>query len=88
MQYLRLQTPAEYVADISKSGLQVVRIKNRFNRKYDANKYSAGYRDLQFNVLVPNTQLIWELQVHLKDIEALKTKLRDQAIHLKLGYFI
>ena len=69
----------EYVADISKSGLQVVRIKNRFDRKYDANKESAGYRDLQFNVLVPNTQLIWELQVHLKDIEALKTKLRDQA---------
>ena len=69
----------EYIADISKSGLQVVRIKNRFARNYDANKESAGYRDLQFNVLVPNTQLIWELQIHLKDIEALKTTLRDQA---------
>ena len=72
-------TLVEYIADISKSGLQVVRIKNRFARSYNANKESAGYRDLQFNVLVPKTQLIWELQVHLKDIEALKTKLRDQA---------
>ena len=31
----------EYIADISKSGLQVVRIKNRFARNYDANKESA-----------------------------------------------
>jgi hypothetical protein len=69
----------EYVADFSKSGLQVVRIKNRFARNYDANKESAGYRDLQFNVLVPNTKLIWELQVHLKDVEALKSNLRDQS---------
>ena len=68
----------ECISNFSKSGLRVVRIKNRFDRKYNANRDSAGYRDLQFNILVPNTKLIWELQVHLKDIEDLKTKLRDQ----------
>ena len=68
----------EFLADFEKSGLQVIRVKNRFDRSYDVNRESAGYRDLQLILLVPDTGLIWELQVHLEDIEKLRTDLRDQ----------
>ena len=64
--------------DLAVSNLQLLRVKNRFDRKYQAEQ-SAGYRDLQFNVQVPGTGLVWELQVHLAAIEALKTKIRDEA---------
>jgi hypothetical protein len=64
--------------DLAASNLQLLRVKNRFDRKYQAEQ-SAGYRDLQFNVQVPGTGLVWELQVHLAAIEALKTKIRDEA---------
>ena len=40
---------------------------------------SCGYRDLQFNIQVPGTGLVWELQVHLAAIEGLKTKIQDEA---------
>ena len=46
-----------------------------FHRKFNAVNECAGYRDLQFNVLVDGTELIWELQVHLEEIELMKTKL-------------
>jgi len=61
------------------SRLTLLRVKNRFRRDFDANNESAGYRDLQFNVQVPGTKLIRELQVHLADIEEFKTKNRDVA---------
>jgi len=38
---------------------------------------SAGYRDLQLNIRIPNTELIWELQLHLESIEELKSNLCD-----------
>ena len=56
-------------------GVTIVRAKNRFHRKFNAANECAGYRDLQFNVLVDGTELIWELQVHLEEIEIMKTKL-------------
>ena len=71
------------IADIVKlqevlaARLTLVRVKNRFARKFDATKESAGYRDLQFTVQVPGTKLLWELQVHLVDIEDFKSKNRD-----------
>ena len=64
--------------DLAVSNLQLLRVKNRFDRKYQAEQ-SAGYRDLQFNIQVPGTGLVWELQVHLAAIEGLKTKIRDEA---------
>jgi hypothetical protein len=64
--------------DLAVSNLQLLRVKNRFDRKYEAEQ-SAGYRDLQFNVQVPGTGLVWELQVHVAAIEALKTKTRDES---------
>ena len=54
-------------------------IKNRFNPTYDAKQISAGYRDLQLNIRIPGTDLIWELQLHLEAIEALKSRLCDAA---------
>ena len=60
------------------AGLEFCRIKNRFNRTFKATELSAGYRDLQLNVRIPGTGLIWELQIHLADIEKLKSHLRDQ----------
>ena len=58
-------------------GMQLLRVKNRFDRLYQAAEQSAGYRDLQFNVRIPGNELVWELQVHLAAIEALKSKMRD-----------
>ena len=47
------------------TGLDIRRIKNRFHRTYDAAEKSAGHRDLQLNICIPGTGLIWELQIHL-----------------------
>jgi len=58
-------------------GIDIRRIKNRFDRNYKAAQLSAGHRDLQLNVCIPGTGLIWELQIHLVPIEELKSKLRD-----------
>jgi hypothetical protein len=44
------------------AGLKLLRVKNRFDRRYQATEQSAGYRDLQFNVQIPGTELVWELQ--------------------------
>ena len=59
------------------AGITILRVKNRFRMDYDANKMSAGYRDLQFNLEVPGTGLVWELQVHLEAVNRLKTQLTD-----------
>ena len=59
-------------------GINICRIKNRFDRNYNAKDASAGYRDLQLNVVIPETGLIWELQIHLEAIEEQKTQMRDQ----------
>ena len=48
---------------VLRSRLTLLRVKNRFARRFDANNLSAGYRDIQFNVQVPGTKLVWELQV-------------------------
>ena len=60
-------------------GLEICRIKNRFDREYKAKELSAGYRDLQVNVRIPGTGLIWELQLHLETIMALNSQLCDAA---------
>jgi len=60
-------------------GCQVLRVKNRFDRTYDAKMRSAGYRDVQLNVRVPGTALVAEVQLHLAAAEKLKSTLRDQA---------
>ena len=54
------------------AGIEILRVKNRFSRDYDATSESGGYRDLQLNVRVGGTGLIWELQLHLEVIEELK----------------
>lgn len=59
-------------------GLNVLRVKNRFHRDYDAANESAGYRDLQLNVLADNEGLVWELQVHVTAIEKYKSEQRDK----------
>ena len=56
----------------------LVRKMNRFALDYKANDESAGYRDLQVNVQIPGTGLIWELQIHLAAIEARKTLTKEQ----------
>ena len=67
------------IARLEAAGIDICRIKNRFDRKYNATKLSAGYRDLQLNIRIPGTGLIWELQLHLEAVEELKSKLRDTA---------
>ena len=62
---------------LESAGIDMLRIKNRFDRKYEAAKKTAGYRDLQLNVRLPGTGLIWELQIHVEAIEELKTKMRN-----------
>ena len=59
------------------AGIDIRRVKNRFDRKYNAAEKSAGYRDLQLNVCIPGTGLIWELQIHLEAIEKMKTQMGE-----------
>lgn len=63
--------------------IQLLRVKNRFRRAYNAKDKSAGYRDVQFNIKAvdPETgiELVWELQVHLAAVEVLKMRLQDTA---------
>jgi hypothetical protein len=54
-------------------GLEIVRLKNRFAPRYNAKEASAGYRDLQLNIVVPGSGLIWELQLHLEAMEKVKS---------------
>jgi len=61
------------------AGVDICRVKNRFDRKYNATLVSAGYRDLQLNVRIPGTGLIWELQLHLEAVEQLESRLCDEA---------
>ena len=68
----------ETIRRLEADGIKICRIKNRFFRDYNATNLSAGYRDLQLNVMIPGTGLIWELQIHLAAIEKLKSQLRDQ----------
>lgn len=56
----------------------ILRSKNRFALGYKAKEESLGYRDLQFSMQVPGTRLIWELQIHVAKIEAIKSKLSDE----------
>ena len=53
------------LVSVLRKRLQLLRVKNRFDRQFDANNETAGYRDLQLNVQIPNTRLIWELQVFI-----------------------
>ena len=50
-----------------------MRLKNRFAPRYNAKEASAGYRDLQLNIVVPGSGLIWELQLHLEAMEKVKS---------------
>lgn len=63
--------------------IQLLRVKNRFSRAYNAKDKSAGYRDVQFNIKAvdPDTgiELVWELQVHLAAVEDLKMRLQGTA---------
>ena len=64
-----------FVDEISvTAGLDVVRVKNRFDPTYNAKDESAGYRDFQANVRAngPNP-VIWELQLHIEAMEKVKT---------------
>ena len=81
----RASVVCDHVAEINATirrleaaGIKMCRIKNRMDRKYKATELSAGYRDLQLNIVIPGTGLIWELQIHLSAIEELKSQLRDQ----------
>lgn len=63
--------------------VELLRVKNRFKRDYNAKNESAGYRDVQFNIKAvdPDTgiELVWELQVHLAAVEDLKRRLQGTA---------
>ena len=59
-------------------GIEILRVKNRFDRKYVAKELSAGYRDLQMNIRARGTMLVWELQLHLAAIELLKTSMTNE----------
>ncbi len=52
--------------------VNIVRVKNRFSTTFSAKDESAGYRDLQLNIL-HDTGLVWELQLHLFASEKLKS---------------
>ena len=58
---------------VADPAIDVLRVKNRFAPGYPAKEQSAGYRDVQFNIGVPGTGLVWELQVHVAAIETLKS---------------
>jgi len=61
--------------------IELLRVKNRFRRDYNAKDKSAGYRDVQFNIkaidLETGLELVWELQVHLAAVEKLKTEMQN-----------
>ena len=51
----------------------IVRVKNRLCVSYNAKDESAGYRDLQFNILSNGeVPIVWELQLHIKAMEDVK----------------
>lgn len=53
--------------------------------KFDAYN-SGGYRDAQFNVSLQGSELIFEIQLHHKDIYNIKTKV--VRIFVKSGFFL
>ena len=54
--------------------LEIVRIKNRFDQKNKTAKETGGYRDVQLLVKIKGTDLLLEVQLHIKGIHDLKTK--------------
>ena len=52
--------------------VEIVRIKNRFDRRYDSTA-SAGYWDLSMNLKLRDTGFIVELQLHLQCMIAIKS---------------
>ena len=56
-------------ADHSDSSLEVVRVKDRFN-----SPIIGGYRDILLNVRVVGNHHVGELQLHLKNIRAIKPR--------------
>ena len=49
------------------AGIQVVRVKDRINEPLD-----SGYRDVLLNLKVAGSDMVMELQLHLRDIVDLK----------------
>ena len=49
------------------AGIQVVRVKDRINEPLD-----SGYRDVLLNLKVAGSDMVMELQLHLRDIVELK----------------
>jgi len=66
-----VSTMVKLLRHLQTSGLKISRVKNRFRSDYDVFR-TCGYRDLQLNVVGQNG-LIWELQLHLKNIEEIKS---------------
>ena len=54
--------------------LEIVRIKNRFDSDNKAAVETGGYRDAQLLVKIKGTELLLEVQLHIKGIHDLKTK--------------
>ena len=54
--------------------LEIVRIKNRFDKENKTAKDTGGYRDVQLLVKIKGTDLLLEVQLHIKGIHDLKTK--------------
>ena len=56
---------------IMESALTIIRIKNRFDKSNNA-KATASYRDLQMLCYIPGTEMLFEVQLHLRCIHDLK----------------
>jgi hypothetical protein len=53
-------------------GVEILRVKNRFSERYDADRHT-GYRDLLVNLRVAASQHVCELQFNLNAMYTLKT---------------
>ena len=66
----------------SDSGVCVVRVKDRINNFLD-----SGYRDVLLNLTITGYDFVMELQLHLKDIIALKVSREPQDSQTNFCHF-
>ena len=57
---------------IHESGIVIIRIKNRFDRKNSTAKDTGAYRDVQLLCFAVGTKMMFEVQLHLRCIHDLK----------------
>lgn len=57
---------------IDESGIVIIRIKNRFDKKNSTAKDTGAYRDVQLLCFAVGTKMMFEVQLHLRCIHDLK----------------